>query len=249
MTPYDTYGYGHVFYFGNYRHKEIHGYKFEDYDQDGIHDPNETGLAGVQIRAYHDLDQNGKLSQAEYVAGYAYQTTTDYDGSFWFDVDPYGHYLIVEVLQEGWYQSHPSDHYILEANLNTGYEQLGHYGHVVTPYDTYGYGHVFYFGNYRHKEIHGYKFEDYDQDGIHDPNETGLAGVQIRAYYDLDQNGLAQPGGIRRRLRLPDDDRLRRFVLVRRRSVRPLPDRRSPSGWLESVASLGSEHPGSEPGH
>ncbi len=189
VTPYDTYGYGHVFYFGNYRHKQIHGYKFEDYDQDGIHDPNETGLAGVQIRAYHDLDQNGKLSQAEYVAGYAYQTTTDYDGSFWFDVDPHGHYLIVEVLQEGWYQSHPSDTYILEANLNTGYVNLGHYGHVVTPYDTYGYGHVFYFGNYRHKEIHGYKFEDYDQDGIHDPNETGLAGVQIRAYHDLDQNG------------------------------------------------------------
>ncbi len=189
MTPYDSYGYGHVFYFGNYRHKQVHGYKFDDYDQDGIHDPNEPGLAGVQIRAYHDSDHNGKLSQSEFDYGYAYQTTTDYDGSFWFDISPHSYYVIVEVLQEGWYQSHPSDHYILEQNLHTSYEKLGHYGHTVTPHDSYGYGHVFYFGNYRPKQVHGWKYKDVDADGQRDLNEPGMQGWEIRAYHDSDSDG------------------------------------------------------------
>ncbi len=249
VTPHDSYGYGHVFYFGNYRHKRIHGYKFDDYDQDGVHDLNEPGLAGVQIRAYHDSDHNGKLSQSEFDYGYAYQTTTDYDGSFWFDISPHSYYVIVEVLQEGWYQSHPSDHYILEQNLHTSYEKLGHYGHTVTPHDSYGYGHVFYFGNYRHKRIHGYKFDDYDQDGVHDLNEPGLAGVQILRLSRLRSQWQAKSIGIRLRIRLSDDDRLRRFLLVRHQSAQLLRDRRGIAGRLVSVASFGSLHPGTEPAH
>ena len=80
---------------------QIHGYKWNDLDGDGIWDDNESGLPGWTI--YLDSTQNGQLDPWEL------STTTDAEGAYWFtDLGP-GTYIVREENQDGWQQTYPSD--------------------------------------------------------------------------------------------------------------------------------------------
>ncbi len=131
--------------FGNFQPVVKSGRKFEDlqadgFTGDGVNDDSDPGLAGWEIRAYVDANNNDVLDQAEFDAGPALQTDgvtlatdiTDDAGAYSFLLNP-GDYIVVEVLQHGWVQTFPVDGISeLAAGLNTGAIVLGAQGYAIT---------------------------------------------------------------------------------------------------------------------
>jgi hypothetical protein len=80
---------------------EIHGYKWNDLDGDGVWDqPDEPALAGWLI--YLDANTNGALDGGEQ------WTTTATDGSYSFTNLPAGTHYVAELKAPGWTQTNPS---------------------------------------------------------------------------------------------------------------------------------------------
>lgn len=78
---------------------EISGYKFNDYNRNGVRDPGEPGIAGTVI--YADLNNNGKIAIGE-PAG-----VTDQNGFYRIiTLDP-GVYILREVYAPGFQQTYP----------------------------------------------------------------------------------------------------------------------------------------------
>ena len=150
---------------------QIHGYKWNDLNGDGIWDENEPKLPDWTI--YIDANGNGQLDQGELSA------TTDENGGYWFtDLAP-GTYIIGEVNQDGWQQTYPSH------NTDIDFHEVRlEPGQIVEDIN---------FGNQQIPgQIHGYKWNDLDGDGIWDDNEQGLADWTI--YIDANNNGQLDQG-------------------------------------------------------
>ncbi len=130
-------------WFGNVPGANIDGYKFCDYNLNQEFDDHECGLEGWDIHLY-EYPNNGETPQNSlpYMS-----TTTDEYGYYEFTCVRPGWYLLVEEMQEGWYNSTPY-YYIIE----------------VLPEDELRYD----FGNYRHGDIYGLKYCDFNMNGEFD---------------------------------------------------------------------------------
>jgi len=80
---------------------EIHGTKFEDFNGNGVRDPNEPPLAGWTI--YIDGNDNGELDEGEQ------SMVTGSTGLYWFTELPPGRHTVREVAPAGseWFQTSP----------------------------------------------------------------------------------------------------------------------------------------------
>ncbi len=85
--------------FGNTAFGSVHGFKFDDIDEDGVHDPNEVGTPGVTF-TLTGTDAQGNVVDLEAV--------TDANGEFWFTgLLPGPNYTITEILPVGFVNTTP----------------------------------------------------------------------------------------------------------------------------------------------
>ena len=138
----------------------ISGYKFEDFNGDGIKNGDDHDLSDWTI--YLDSNGNDAWDQGEP------STTTGQDGSYSFPGLSDGEYTVREVLQGGWEQTYPESSEWLV---------------IVDGADVPGQN----FGNREIPtwSISGTKFEDLDGDGQQGEQEGGLPGWTIY----IDENG------------------------------------------------------------
>ncbi len=154
--------------FGNWAFAAVTGFKFEDADRDGVHDPGEAPLGGWMI--YVDYDGDGSFDQGEPSA------ITEPNGHYGISEIAAGTYDVREVVQTIWTCSLPSPcHYAVEFGPDT----------LVTGRD---------FGNWSPARVTGSKWNDLDADGFRDVSEPGLPGWVI--YVDYNDNGKRDPTDI-----------------------------------------------------
>ena len=78
----------------------IEGYKWQDLNDNGVFDSNESGIEGWTI--YLDDNQNGQLDEGET------STVTDANGFYAFTDVQFGSYTVAEVNEPRWAQTFPS---------------------------------------------------------------------------------------------------------------------------------------------
>ncbi len=149
---------------GDWQNTKIHGSKWNDLNQNGLWDTGEPALADWTI--YLDSNNNGQLDEGER------STVTDVNGEYTFEFLQAGTYTVAEVVQPGWVQTYPSSSEPHTVEVEGG---------EVIPGIN--------FGNFlaNPAEIHGYKWNDLNGDGIWNAGESGLEGWTI--YLDENQNG------------------------------------------------------------
>ncbi len=153
---------------------EIHGYKFNDLNGNGI-DDGEPRLSDWTI--YLDTNENGTLD-----AGEPFRVT-DESGQYHFDnlvpgLGADSTHLVRQVLQDGWQQTTPNPPAI---------ELQGYQVYVAitgqVPTDPYAQLEVvepdLAFGNFELITISGTNFYDTNGDGINGPDDYGLEGWTI----------------------------------------------------------------------
>jgi len=154
---------------------------WEDSNADGIKDANEEGLEGVTIDLYRDLNGNGKLDPSEPIFA---STTTDMNGAYLFDNLPLDDY-IVDVTDEdgvlaGYFHSVSPNQ---DANTNSGNDPMDNSKEDAYPVsigssimDNLNVD----FGYYKDgASVGNLVWEDMDGDGIQDPGDTGITGVEV----------------------------------------------------------------------
>lgn len=142
--------------FGNYGstlQNFVSGYKFFDANRNGIRDSSEIGLSDFKIKLM-------KLTGNQF-ANYR-QTTTDSNGYYEFRNIPPNVYKVIEVPKIGWWQSYPDSFYIVDMISEVDFDTLD-------------------FGNYQigFGSVSGVLFNDINDNGIKDGDETGLAGWNV----------------------------------------------------------------------
>ncbi len=175
VTPYDSYGYGHFYYFGNYRENgSIHGIKFKDVDANGIYDPDiDQRLLGVTFEL-SGFDERGVPINVR-------EQTTGADGEFWFNNLKPGLYTVTEIIPDGYEASTHGGNPRITLQVDSGIEFVAMDGQAELPplsrkreIQT---DHLF-FGNFERGSIHGTKFKDVNANGIYEPNiDQRLLGV------------------------------------------------------------------------
>ena len=156
----------------------ISGTVFHDEDLDCVHDEDEDGIAGVEMRLQKLNETTG---QYEDVA----QTTTDAAGNYMFGKElglKPGEYQIIEVQPDGFLdvgahagQVEGTDSGTVQSdgtndNIITGISiPLG--GTSATDYD---------FKEVKPASIQGNVWHDENDDGVFDPDEDGIANVLIQ---------------------------------------------------------------------
>ncbi len=173
----DQSGFDEGLMWGNFRPGQIHGYKFDDVDGDGIVDPGEPRLANWEIQL---LNEAGEVVRTEF---------TNDNGEYWFlDLTP-GTYFVREVQQLGWLQTthDPQPYTITRGEVYVAYAGLG----MLDPFDQREeiIDKCLIFGNTVTSSIHGYKFHDLDGNGL-DDNDPRVAGVTITLTGDVNGDGL-----------------------------------------------------------
>jgi len=150
--------------FGNFQTGSIHGYKFEDLDGDGIWDPGEPRLEGLEFEL---SDGDGNIIATE---------TTNADGEFWFVELTPSVYAVREIVPDGWMGSTENPIHLV---IFSGQEYVAEDGQAHLPPDSTKYETLeprLAFGNFQYGSIHGLKFDDLDADGVRDANEPPLEG-------------------------------------------------------------------------
>jgi hypothetical protein len=152
--------------FGNWRYATKSGTKFEDLNADGVRDAGEPGVPGVEICA------NGTC------------TTTDANGDYSLTLKP-GSYLVCEqdVSAIGWVQSYP-DNTVCSGVAGAA---PGGWDITLVSNETDS-GNDF--GNWRYATKSGFKWHDFNEDGVWDAIEPALTGWTIELW---DVNDLSAP--------------------------------------------------------
>ncbi len=147
---------------------EIRGVKFQDLNENGVHDTGEPGLSGWTI--FLDLDGDGMLDPGET------STTTAVDGYYQFtDLPTPVDYTVREVLPSGWLQTAPASTSHVVSLGSDEHAAGKDFGNSLIP-----------------GEIHGVAYRDDDRDGVRDVDEPALENWTI--YLDDNQNGIFNPG-------------------------------------------------------
>ncbi len=180
--------------FGNFAFGSIHGFKYQDANVDGQYDPadGDTPLGGV---AFELEAPDGTIT-----SGYS-----NPDGEFWFtDLKP-GEYKVREILDHGLWNTTPLERTV---TVSAGEEHVWADGAANLPSDS---GKVevladLAFGNAISGSIHGFKFNDYDGDGVYEPdsdpdpsdgrdqNDHPWEGFVFEIIGDTDGDGTVESG-------------------------------------------------------
>jgi len=138
--------------FGNIDAGSISGWKFEDFNGDGLFDAGESGVNGFLIELADPLTGNVIAVQ-----------TTSGSGFYSFAGLLPGNYEVREGAHDEWRQTLPAD--LAPYSIALGY------GEDLNGFD---------FGNQRLPgEVTGQVFEDLNANNVRDPGETGLSGWTI----------------------------------------------------------------------
>jgi uncharacterized repeat protein (TIGR01451 family) len=172
----------HCAKFGNAKLQYIDGWKFCDWDMDGLFDGDEDGIQGWNITLtgwLNDGDYPYSPVNATHITPITIQT--DANGYWKFpDLLP-GMYKVTEESRAGWYHT-----------------TVASYSLMLGPCDPIW---DVKFGNVPYGCIWGYKFNDKNGDGIRQDNEPGLAnwtivlegkrndGVSVRIVMTTDETG------------------------------------------------------------
>ncbi len=141
-----------------YKYGWINGFKYEDLNGDGDHDPGEPGLEGVEFNAHFewawnitwDIDPQPRFSDAN--GSFAWEALM-FNGAWC----PY--WTVTESQMSGYYNTTPTE---VQA---------------IVPFHAAAYVE---FGNTRYVKIFGYKWNDLNKDGVwQDSVEPPLEGVTI----------------------------------------------------------------------
>ena len=149
----------------NFPTGSISGFKFNDFNANGINEPTEPTVANWPI--YLDLNNNAAPDPNEP------STLTNPQGNFSFINLPQGTYLVREVPQPGFRQTTPNPTPIIVGN--------------GTNATNLSFGNVLVTGT-----ISGVKFNDVNANGRLDPGEPPIANSPL--YIDLNNNSSLDPG-------------------------------------------------------
>jgi len=138
--------------FGNVPYQYIDGWKFCDWDMDGLKDGDEKGIEGWKITL------TGTLYNELSTPIVPITITTDATGYWKFPMLLPGDYTVTEETRDGWYHTTQPFHVIKVRSHSTPDVKFGN-----VPYGC----------------IWGYKFNDKNGDGIRQENEPGLPGWTI----------------------------------------------------------------------
>ncbi|MCC7192405.1 MAG: hypothetical protein IT444_06430 [Phycisphaeraceae bacterium] len=85
---------------------KITGYKYQDTTGNGL-SSDDTGLGGVKIKLYNDVNNDGKLTSAD---GAAIASTYTANGTGYYEFTGLadGNYLVEEVVPDGWVRTGPA---------------------------------------------------------------------------------------------------------------------------------------------
>lgn len=177
---------------------EIHGYKFEDVNGNGI-DDGEPRLPDWTF--FLDADDDGQLDPDEA------STVTDAAGEYHFTnliagMGTLSTFRVREVTPQGWVQTTPPagmPNITLDVvNISTNPKKPEYVGDVYVAFNgqqgfyesepwVYVNGNLA-FGNFELITIGGMKFEDIANNGEKDPGDPGLDGWTIQLYEDTNDN-------------------------------------------------------------
>jgi hypothetical protein len=144
---------------------EIHGLAFNDVSGDSDVTPGDGGVAAVTVRLFRE--------------GLAWDSTqTDSTGSYGFTGLIAGEYAILADVPEGWTQTHPAENDTQTVTVVLGTN--------ATDID---------FGLFRFATISGSKYNDLNDDGIHDVSDPPVSGWKIYLGGDRIDSVLTDAGG------------------------------------------------------
>ncbi len=176
--------------FGNTVPGSFHGFKFIDYNRNGVYDPNsgERPQAGVEFQL---TGRDGLGDRVDFTV------TTDDNGEFWFvglppSVAGEGQgtgYTITEIVPAGFVATTPT---VRTFDLRSRQEFVWQQGAAMLDSELPQFevlvGRELMFGNISTGSFHGFKFEDVDGDGVFDPDELPLPGIAFQLT-GTDNNG------------------------------------------------------------
>ena len=155
--------------FGNYVPGSLHGIKFDDLNVNGQLDPGEPGIPGVTI----------VVTGSD---GTTQSMLTDEAGHFWFVGLRPDLYTVSEIPPDG---SFPTTQTEFTLPLRSREELVALEGQAMLGADDLRrevvVGAELIFGNAFEGSIHGFKFFDRNGNGVRDPGEPGVPGVEIVA--------------------------------------------------------------------
>lgn len=176
---------------GNFEPAEIHGYKFDDRNNNGVEDPGEPRLNGV----FMFLDLNNNMIFDDF-SGFPFFDTVsitadrDLDGDGTIDPAterglysflglPAGTYTVRELVTPPETVTTPAIGSVT-VTVAAGESAVAVAGLTVTPGLTeLAPESGLIFGDHLPGQIHGYKFNDLNADGVQDPGELPLANWTI----------------------------------------------------------------------
>ena len=154
---------------------------WHDIDADGIQDPGEPGIENVTVVLY---DVNNTA---------IHTTTTDVNGNYIFQFLPPGDYY-VDVIPPVGYDISPQDEPgAPDANSDSDIDPATGET-VMTTLDPAETDLTWDAGLYIVASLGDYVWEDSNGDGLQDETGTGLNGVTVNLYVDVDGDGVAEPG-------------------------------------------------------
>ncbi len=218
--------------FGNYVEGSIHGFKFDDFDADGVFDfdAGDRGAGGFNF----ELIRDGVVIDTQ---------TSDHGGHYWFENLIPGEYTVRERTEDLWPGVMPSTR--TEVTLFVGsHEEL-----VFTPgaamlepddpqHEVFV-GTALMFGNYVKGSIHGFKFEDFDADGRYDPAAGDTPWERSPVTFELIQGDQIWPTEINEFGEFWYEDLIPGEYTLRE-VTEDLPDGIHPSGANEITLFVGS---------
>ena len=166
----------------------IAGFKWSDENNNSVWDIGEPGLNGwtIYLDANNDNLLNNPTSGDDVCDEFATEDCTvtanrsSNDGGYAFGDLPAGDYTVREVAAGDYKQTFPSPTPPGEHNLTllAGQNSLGLFGATQAPN----------FGNFLPAEIHGFKWNDRNNDGQWNANEPGLNGMAV--YVDANNDDI-----------------------------------------------------------
>lgn len=162
-------------YFGNQPNGTIHGYKWSDYNGDGLNNNQEELLSGWTINLFKSNGDGGFESTP--FKTMLTDNSQNHFGWYWFENLLPGEYKVCEANQTGWDQTFPinSDdncHLIsLPSGNSNGFNLPDMQNAVAGP--------VYSFGNRQQAKVTVYKFHDLNANGTREDNEPFLSDWEM----------------------------------------------------------------------